>query len=209
MRRVVPQFLATNCQRVLGISLDEVSLSDLVVFKVAKERLKEAEACCLSGELKEGFEAVAQAYYELVSEFESGRRDIFGHSPFRFGGDPGVLGRLASGIRGSGPYRLGSARNEAASFAKEAGDYLEEAISSLQGATRVLALGIDYRRYTRFMAFTPMVRPKVNGGVHIIHPTRRHQPEPALPELRYCVDFVIEAALALQGAAEMVETPSS
>lgn len=209
MRRAVPQFLATNCQRVLGISFDEVSLSDLVTFQTAKERLKAAEACCTSGELKKGFEAVALAYYELLSEYESGQRDMFGHNPFRFGGNPRVLGRLESQIRGSGPYKIGSTRNEAASLAREAGRYLEEAISSLQGATRVLALGIDYRRYMRFMALTPIVHPMMNGGVQTTPRSGRHQPEPGLPELKYCVDFVIEAALALQGAAEMVETPSS
>jgi hypothetical protein len=68
---------------------------------------------------------------------------------------------------------------------------LNGAVSAMQSGMRVLALGIDYARYTRFADLTPTVSGDDDQSVLLVDadyaPTRK--------EYDYCAQFVITAAL--------------
>ena len=46
-------------------------------------------------------------------------------------------------------------------------DNVREAIEALQKAVKILSLGLDYKKYTRFGLLTPTVMRTVNGKYHI------------------------------------------
>lgn len=72
---------------------------------------------------------------------------------------------------------------------------------------RVLALGIDYARYTRFEQLTPRVS-EVSGGEKqpVLLVDADHAPNPE--EYDYCVQFVITAALRVAEVHASAVEPS-
>jgi hypothetical protein len=83
-------------------------------------------------------------------------------------------------------------------------DKVRESIQALQGAVRILSLGLDYRRYSKFDWLTPRVHWMIDGSVKVTAP-----PHPPVSEedCRFCFDFVIEAAMRLQEFDYELEDP--
>ncbi len=78
-------------------------------------------------------------------------------------------------------------------------DFVEQTISSLQALNevlRVITMGLDYRRYSKFRALTPHVS-KTMGGQYFFSHTGLSA-EINAEECQYCFDFVIDSALRLQ-----------
>ena len=67
-------------------------------------------------------------------------------------------------------------------------------MGDMQRAMRVLAMGLDYRRYARFELLVPLIFRSINGD-------RDVRPIPGLQlgdeEYQFCKQFVIETALHL------------
>ena len=64
----------------------------------------------------------------------------------------------------------------------------------MQQAMRVMAFGIDYRRYSLFQKLTGDVLTFLGGGVQFVP----FEGEITAEEAQFCVDFVIETAVLLQ-----------
>ena len=97
----------------------------------------------------EALDKIAIAFEEMISDYEERKRDRPYISPFYFGGDrlPDSSFTMQLGGIGLGDAlipRLG-----------DFGDQVKESIESMQGAIKILALGIDYRRYLKFKGLTP------------------------------------------------------
>jgi hypothetical protein len=191
IRSSVSQFLGSNCPLVFGVSFESVSLCDLVEMESPRTRLKEALSCLESGEIDRGLGEVAIAFEDLIQGFESANSDRFEGSPYRFGGDLRKLTGIASGLRNTGGERSTIWAIE------QLGKELEEVLTPIRSATRLLALGIDYKKHHRFKKLVPKVLRYASGKTEIHFPSRANAVR-VVDDLEFCIDFTIQTALNLQ-----------
>lgn len=183
-RASTTSFFQDNTHLVFGINLDEVSLIELVNPEAARARLHEAQESIRRGDTLDALDKIAVAFTEIISDYEDRKRDRFEDSPFYFGGDLTFLSSFHMGLR--------SVDEKLADFV----DRVKESLEAMQDAIKVLALGMDYRKYSKFKRLTPNVTRIPRGELHL---QRRFDEEhaPSVDDARFCVDFVVESALAL------------
>jgi len=74
-------------------------------------------------------------------------------------------------------------------------DKLTNAVTALQEAMKIIGLGIDYRRYTKFSLLTPAI---IMFSDKNYCAQMHRQSWPLSPEAcRFCFDFVVETAFRL------------
>lgn len=163
-------FFEENTPKVFDVEFFLVSLIDLVEYKNTRESLKKAQKSLNEDRKKEALCKVALSFTQLINDYESKKTDQFGRSPFFFG----------------------------AEFEPVDGTYTENKV--LQDAMKILSLGLDYRRYTRFRLLTPLIL-RIPGGQKVkykIQWTKALAKIVTAEDIRFCIDFVIESAIILQ-----------
>ncbi|MFH1419661.1 MAG: hypothetical protein ABII12_15405 [Planctomycetota bacterium] len=187
-RAAVTAFFQENTPVVFGIELDDVSLVEYVNPESARVHLHEAEELIRNGDTLGALDKIAVAFSEMISDYEDRKCDRFSNSPFYFGRDMTFLSSSHMGLRDgfSAPER------KLAEFV----DRVKESLEAMQDAMKVLALGMDYRKYSKFKRLTPNVIRTIDGAAHL---RRRYDEEdkPSPEEARFCLDFVVESSLAL------------
>lgn len=187
-RASVTAFYQDNTPLVFAISFDDVSLVDFVGPESARETLRAAQQLIAETQTLNALDNIALAYDEMIRDYETRKRDTSYRSPFYFGQDLSFHSSVFMGLGGN----LGSDERRLAEFI----DRVKESVEAMQGAMKVLALGIDYRKYSRFKMLTPYLSHTLGGGVHV-HRRFKEEDKPSVEAARFCLDFVIESALAL------------
>jgi len=180
----VRSFFQESVPLIFGVTLDSISLADFVSCGSARTSLEGALACLGKGNLEEGFVACAEAFHGLIEDYEHRKCDQYYKSPFFFGERLTFLDsfhmRLAPG-------------DDLARFV----DRVKESIEALQEAVKVLSLGLDYRRYTRFQLLTPHIE-RTAGGYALLGSGKTRGLNVSKDDLSFCIEFVIESAFRLQ-----------
>lgn len=186
-------FLKENTPIVFGIQLHDVSLIELVQYEKARDYLKEAEKSLKEDEREDALDNVACAFEELIRDYESTKMGEFGRSPFFFVRDMTFLNSFHLGLDGlvAGPRFDEHGMREFV-------DKVRESLQSLQGAVKILSLGIDYRRYVKFKLLTPHVSLDEHREWAINRETRGAKGIPTEEDVQFCIEFVIESAISLQ-----------
>lgn len=189
-------FLEENTPMLFGVELSAVSLIDFVFPGESRDCLKSALENKDKGEPSLALADVAKAYFLMLEAFEGRGQDTFEGSPYRFGERIGSLQGDALEL-----YLSGESEHELVGVEQFQSviESLLRTTEDLQGAVRVLALGLDYHRYVHFRRLAPM-RPArtLDGKLHIFGPWRRES-EPVSPEdVTFCIDYVVESAIQLQ-----------
>lgn len=153
----------------------------MVRCESARGLLIEAQDALGRDDRSDALDKIALAFATVLREYETRARDGFGDSPFRFEDSF----RLRTG------FSLGIEDRDIRSFFDE----VARTLPRLGEAVRVLALGIDYRRYVKFHRLTPHVAWTLGG--HVLHRWRCEE-LPSLAECSACIDFVIDCAIRLQ-----------
>ena len=179
-RDAATAFFLENTPLVFGIRFDEVSLVDFVNPESARHSLREAQELIAAGDAAGAVNPIAFAFSEMIADYRGRKRDRPARDRFDFGSRIPTLHELHSGL----PM--------VEAFARET----KRAIEDIQDAMRVLALGIDYRKYARFETLTPEVLRHYNGDVRL-HQRWSQNLAPTVEDAQFCLDFVIESALAL------------
>ncbi|MGH7409402.1 MAG: hypothetical protein ACREKF_15530 [Candidatus Methylomirabilales bacterium] len=184
----VSRFFEQSTPLVFGVALDSISLLDFIASQSVRAALQRANAGLDAGDLQTGFAGCAEAFDELIRDYEDRKRGRFGRSPFFFGESMTFLSASHIGLdQDESDRRLG-----------EFVDKVKQSVEALQEAMKVLSLGLDFRRYARFQLLTPMVVRMGNGNRRVYGwPTDRGA-EVSRRDLSFCIDFVIESALRLQ-----------
>lgn len=183
-RASTTSFFQDNTRRVFGIDLDEVSLIEFVNPESARARLHEAQESIRRGDTLDALDKIAVAFTEIISDYEDRKRDRFEDSPFYFGRDLTFLSSFHMGLR--------PVDEKLADFV----DRVKESLEAMQDAIKVLALGMDYRKYSKFKRLTPNVT-RIPRGDLDLHRRFDEEHAPSVDDARFCVDFVVESALAL------------
>ncbi|MEP0986968.1 hypothetical protein [Ekhidna sp.] len=167
------EFFQQNTKTIFDIEFSDISLSNLISYDRTKNYLKEAENHLNNKNYKGSIERSKYAFEELLFEYKSTKPTLRLKNPFDITRGP------RKRVVGSGPSSN------------------ENAIEDLKYAVQILALGIDFRNYTKFEILTPKVYREVTTGNTR---TQKETEENLCTELNteFCLNFVIETALDLQ-----------
>jgi len=184
----VTDFFEENTPLIFGIDFSEVSMSYLIKNDEVRITLEKASKLIEGGDKETAIEKIAIAFAQLLEDFESKTRTDFGKSLFSF--DHSLAGIMPIG---SDDETVADLASEVESFASD----VESAIADMQNALKILALGLDYRRYVRFKLLTPTAK-RFSNGNYKVHPNLSKVETLTLDHCRFCYDFVIESAIELQ-----------
>jgi len=188
-RASTTNFFQDNTPLVFGVALDDISLIEFVNPESSRQKLKDAQGQIQSGDTLAALDNIALAFIEMIADYEDRKRNQYHMSPFYFGQSMTFLSSFHMG------FKTGSL----SSPERKLGDFIDkvkESIEAMQSAIKMLALGIDYRKYSRFKMLTPHLT-RVMSGEWIINRRFKEDQKPPQEDARFCIDFVIESALAL------------
>ena len=188
-RANVSAFFEDNTPLVFKVNLHEISLVEFVNPETSRQKLKDAEIAISQGDTLKALGEIAIAFDEMISDYENRKRTTFSQSPFYFGKDLTFQDSFFMGLN-QGYDNPGEAR--LAEFV----DRVKESIEAMQNAIKILALGIDYRKYSKFKRLIPRLTRSKNGQYRVTHRFDEKQ-KPSIEDTRFCIHFVIESALAL------------
>lgn len=177
-RATATNFFQENTPKVFGINFDSVSLVDLVAYDGAKSKLRSAQSLMQSGDTNGAIRDIAASFVLLIHEYEQQTRSKFGRSPFSFGPKLTFETSFFMGVEGK---------------MKGFVDKVNESISSMQTAIKIVSFGFDYRKFSKFQSLTPTVV-LTGDRVHVSEPSS----QVTLEDCRFCLDYVIECAIRLQ-----------
>lgn len=199
-------FFEENTPLVFAMHYDSIDMADVVPQERTRERLRAAAAAESAGDRTQAMGELAQAFRELFSEqvgagFTTGRYG-FGttirNDPMFASSIGGIFQAIASLAKNNSGTIASTGRKLGQRFGE-----LIRAVTEMQAGMRVLALGIDYARYLRFLNLTPSVM--YDGQLHV---TARSGYAPNQAEYDECRLFVITSGLRLAEVDAAAAAPS-
>ena len=202
----VTDFFAENTKIVFDLDFNELSLIDLVQFDRVRDKLNEAQKALSENMIEKALANVAIAFDLLIGEYESTKTRRFGLSPF-------FSGKSFRYIRGKDIFRRGY-NNRVFDSSSSVGkhsldksfdveklvdfiDSVSESMESIQDTLKLVSLGIDYRKYVKFRLYTPPFSWTLDGPI-IQKRDWGSRGLPTVEDVSFCINFVIESAIALQ-----------
>lgn len=182
-RENAKNFFEGNSPLIFEIEFHEISMVRLVDYVPAKENLLKATALQKKGNLEEALGHISIAFYQLIDNYEQSAYANFGQSPFFFGES---MAAESSFLIGVGDQRLSR-------FV----DKVKNSVDAMQSALKILSLGIDYRKYSKFRMLVPYVEKKQGGEYTIIRLNKGNRSF-SLTGYNYCQQFVVDSAIRLQ-----------
>ena len=140
-------FFSESTPLVFRIEFTDISLIDFVAEERARQNLHDAVQLLGKGDLDSALESVAYAFYHLTEDYETRKRSEFGSSPFYFGPQFTAVQPLLPTIG----YRHQERSDVDKEFYRNLDEFVQattESLNKMQNAIFVLALGIDYPKYT-------------------------------------------------------------
>lgn len=193
-RADVATFLLDAARLVFDVDFTNLDMIDLVTQPAIAARLRQADTAARSGDYVEALALLRESFEDLLSDYAARKRGHRG-GPYDFG--PKLFRSPATPVRNAARLARDSDTAALVSSVIENGkalNTLNEAVLAVQEGLRVLAVGLDYRRYARFSMLVPQVDLMMDGSRHV-------HAVPGLQvgdeEFTFCRNFVIEASLRL------------
>lgn len=187
-RASATNFFEDNVRLVFGTEFSKISLIDFVQPEKARMNLNEAQKLCSDGELEEAINKVAIAFEQMLDDYEERKRSRFGQSPFFIGED--LTWKDSFGLRLGG--------SEIEDKISEFVDAVKESLEAMQNTIKILALGIDYKKYSRFKLLMPLVHKVLSGDYHLVRNNWYPSIDASEKDVEFCINFIIESAIILQ-----------
>lgn len=178
------RFLRHNVSEVFGVSLEDVSLTDLITDAQVRSNLKAAEVAFGGGDTREARASLAIAFEWLLRRRTAPLKRL----PVRV--FRGVYSHRTPGIGREEPVLPRGVRDSI--------DGLLDAVEELQRRVHLLETGIDGGRLRRFRALVPRVVLHRNGEASIQWPPAQQGTEIDSRDFEVCREFVIDSALRLE-----------
>jgi hypothetical protein len=189
--REATDFLSSSSPKIFGVAFEDVSLIDFVPSENAKAELVKFREHRDAGRFFEATAALAIGFEQLLYDYEDskqygGRRSAFTLLPTFGLSSSGSLGLSLSG-------RTPAPERRMAEFVDAVGSTFQ----AVERAIKLIALGVDYRRYTRFRSLTPTAMRTMAGTYNVDGPLHMAEHRYTTEELDFCFDFVVQTGLAL------------
>jgi hypothetical protein len=194
-RGVTFDFLVDSTPIIFNVEFKDISLIDFVTEENARQNLHDATTLLTTGNLEDALRKVAIAFHLLIDDYETRKQSQYGQSPFHFGQDFTFLNRQLMSLGDFGSEQILSTRD----FQRDLGEFVQKVVESLdavQNAVRILAMGIDYPKYSKFLLITPYVGRVLSGEYYTTE--IREKNSISLEDVQFCIDFVVDTALKLQ-----------
>jgi len=181
-RNCITNFFIENTERIFSLDFDKISLIDLVSSEKAKFLLSGAERLLSEEKIEESLVETKFAFHELMRNCEDipiiDQRFMrsYNHYDWR-----------RSGLKDA--HKIDSYFRE-----------LNNSIKSLHDTIRNIILGINYKKYLKFNLLTPHITYALDGTPHYYGGWWEPRDFPTIDEVKFCIDFVIEVAVVLQGS---------
>lgn len=182
------KFTANNlfeelCKNVYGLDAQKISLVELIENQRVKAFIKEA-INSYDSDQKKSIEKISLAFEFLLRDYESSKISRFGESPFFFGKNMAFLDSFFMKKELTG------------SKMEEFVDKVKESIESMQKVVKILAFGLDYKKYIKFRLLIP--ESKWYIGSEIPKVSLSQDAKISKEDFNFCINFLIECALKLQ-----------
>jgi hypothetical protein len=187
-RGTTNSFFLDNTPIIFGIEFNEITLFEYLKPDVVRDHLKAADKHIESNNLEDATKDSGLAFELLINSYEKSKTSIYYRSPFFFGKDLTFNSSFFMGLN-----RDRDGNRKMAEFV----DKVKESLESMQQAIKVMALGIDYRRYSKFKLHTPNFIRTMDGAYH---PQKNFNQDiiTSVEDAKFCISFVVEAAITLQ-----------
>ena len=182
-------FMEQNTPIQFGIDFKDVSISNLISFDIVREHIDKAESFYNDGNLYECLVNSKIAFLELLSSYENNKKGKYSCDSLLNIGDH--IGKDFQKL-------VGTNDNDGARWFKQVTD----STNQIREILKIIALGIDFKKYTYFEAITPTIQSWWKDGLitHEAWPKNLFEERNHLRKIdcRFCIDFVIDSSLKLQ-----------
>lgn len=183
LRASTTEFFESNSPLIFDIEFDQISLARLVLLPEARRYLEEAESMTSAGELEYAVDSIAIAHAYLMRHHNALEPTQHHRDRMSFGGS-------ISGPNAQLEHEIQALGNEV--------KLLGRAVNTLQERVMFLTLGISPASMERFLAITPGAGIAFDGTPRLEGPRYKGLTPLAVEDVRFCYDFVVGIALALQ-----------
>lgn len=180
-RLSVVSLLTDECPLLFGVALADVSLTSFITCEPAQQLLDSAEQAWSAGNTETAMADLADSFETLIRDYE--QRKMLGHSMSVFDNTQDMT-FLSPFLR-----RVEDRKQ------KDFDEKVIESLKALDFAVMLLGLGVDFRRYGKFKALTPVITRLLIGKRHSYG--RAGAPSPSEADFEFCRDFVITTAIHL------------
>lgn len=182
------KFTANNlfeelCKNVYDLDVEEISLIELIENQRVKGFIKEAINTYDSNQ-KKSIEKISLSFEFLLRDYESSKISRFGESPFFFGKNMAFLDSFFMKKELTG------------STMEEFVDKVKESIESMQKAVKILAFGLDYKKYIKFRLLIP--EPIWYIGSDMPKVSLSQDAKISKEDFNFCINYLVECSLKLQ-----------
>ena len=189
-RITMADFLEQNTIKQFGIDFEDVSISCLISYTKVKGYIDNAEKNCNDGDFYECLINCKIAFLELLSTYKSSKYQYhISHSILDIGDE---IGRDYQKL-------IGTNSNYGERWFRQ----VTETTNKIREIFKITALGIDYKKYSYLDFVTPKTMLCWSEGklTYISTPkdTYEEKYNISTKECHFCIDFVIDSALKLQG----------
>jgi hypothetical protein len=184
-RAAVTSFLEDNALPLLGVNLDDVSLTSMIKSDDVRGPLERAETALSSGDLQGAMGEVASAFTVSLRRFEGRPRA----SAYPEGRSYSLRSANASLFRALGELdELRDIRRT-----------LDRVVDVFTEAITIVAYNLDFDSYLMFKTHAPVVHEIPGGNMIVEWPIQRVPTDPEV--VRRCLNFVIDTAIRLEALA--------
>ena len=189
-RITMADFLEQNTINQFGIDFKDVSVSCLISYSQVKEYIDNAEKDYNNGNIYECLVNCKIAFLELLSTYKSSKCQYhISHSIIDIGDE---IGRDYQKL-------VGTNSNYGERWFRQ----VTETTNKIREILKITALGIDYKKYSYFDFVTPRTMLCWSEGklTYISTPKDSYETKfnTKKSDCQFCIDFVIDSALKLQG----------
>ena len=170
-------FFIENTPLVFKIEFRSISLLDLIHQQNVKSKLFTAQDFMKNNQIKDALTEIAWAFRYMIDEYQKNKWKHRQNSPFFFGGDFAFQNSFF--MRQDGKM----------------GGFIDKVIEALvptRDAVRILCLGLDYKKYTKFKMITPYVTRGAGGYI------MQKAEDCEIEDCEFCFNYVVESAIRLQ-----------
>jgi hypothetical protein len=184
LRAAVTNFFEDNTPIVFGVPFDLISLVLLVPYEQTRTSLEEAEKLLGAGDIVGAMQRTSNAFYQLQEEY---RKKEYPYKPRRPNLYP-IRPRLFADKDNADMLEVVTLVNE-----------LLKAQEETWSTVDVLALGLDVHTHRQFRNLTARIQWRAQA---------RAENDTTEEECRFCINFVVEAAIRLEPGPAYVPLPS-
>ena len=182
------QFLVDNAMGIFGVRFQDLSLVDAIRYRYTREYLLASWGSIERNNWTSAVRFAGVAFEYLIREYVEDRGKDYAQF-LDFGNQSSYL-----------QVPVEESRDIQISISGLIG-----AIDSISKQLRIMALGIDYMRYSKFISLTPTVFVGEDGKYTYMPTIKGPRVKRTARDARFCLEFVVDTALALQQASRNEE----